>query len=352
MTFHQVPPQRRLIIGEEAAAASNALHFAKVASMTSPAGGLTTQSAPSTAVVNGLLLMLLAMLAAPLIDIFAKLATGTTSPTMITAARFFFQAIFMLPIIVWNGLWRSFSWRMSFYHAVRAAIITLSMICFVATLAVMPVADAIAIFFVEPIILTILASVFLGETIGWRRYTACATGFVGAMIVIRPSFQEVGLVSLLPVITAFCVAIFALMTRALAPRENPWVMQFQMSLWGVPICGLLLLFGDWTGVGFLAPSMPDPAVVLWLVGVGFFAALSGILAVYAYRVAPASVLAPMQYFEIVSATLFGWLVFGDFPDTVKWLGIAIIVSSGLYIIWRERRVAAKPVTTAESSVVP
>ncbi len=320
--------------------------------MTSPTGGPATPSAPTTAVVNGLLLMLLAMLAAPLIDIFSKLATDSTSPTMITAARFVFQALFMLPIVLWHGLWRNFSWRMSGYHAIRAAIITVSMICFVATLAVMPVADAIAIFFVEPIILTILASIFLGETIGWRRYTACGVGFIGAMIVIRPSFEEVGLIAALPVITAFCVAVFALMTRALAPRENPWAMQFQMSVWGIPICALLLLAGDLTDVEFLTPSLPDLTVSLWLVGVGFFAALSGILAVYAYRVAPASVLAPLQYFEIVSATLFGWLVFGDFPDAVKWLGISIIVGSGLYIIWRERRVAAKPVTTAEAAVAP
>ncbi|CAD7023764.1 EamA/RhaT family transporter [Pseudorhizobium endolithicum] len=320
--------------------------------MTSPAGGPATPSAPTSAIVNGLLLMLLAMLAAPLIDIFAKLATVTTSPTMITAARFVFQALFMLPIVMWNGLWRNFSWRMSACHAVRAAIITLSMICFVATLAVMPVADAIAIFFVEPIILTILASIFLGETIGWRRYTACGIGFFGAMIVIRPSFEEVGLISVLPVITALCVAVFALMTRALAQKENPWAMQFQMSLWGVPICGVLLLIGDWTDVAFLAPSIPDLTVCLWLVAVGFFAALSGILATYAYRVAPASVLAPLQYFEIVSATLFGWLVFRDFPDAVKWLGIAIIVGSGLYIIWRERRVASSPVTTTETMAAP
>jgi len=76
------------------------------------------------------------------------------------------------------------------------------------------------------------------------------------------------------------------------------------------------------------------------------------LSVYAYRAAPASVLAPIQYFEIVSATLFGWLVFGDFPDPIKWLGISIIISSGLYIIWRERRVASsKPVTTSETTSV-
>lgn len=325
--------------------------------MTSTTRGVATsttssQSAPAIGIVNGLFLMLLAMLLAPLIDVFSKLATETTSPTMITAARFFVQALCMLPIVLWLGLWRHFSWRMTVYHAIRAAIVTLSMICFVAALAVMPVADAIAIFFVEPMILTILASIFLGETIGWRRYTACGVGFLGAMIVIRPSFQELGLVAVLPVITAFCVAIFALMTRALASRENPWAMQFQMALWGVPICAILLFFGDRSDIGFLIPSIPDFVTTSFLVGVGFFAALSGILSVYAYRAAPASVLAPMQYFEIVSATVFGWLVFADFPDAVKWLGISIIVGSGLYIIWRERSVAAKPLTVADTTVAP
>lgn len=308
-------------------------------------------SAPNR-IVNGLGLMIVAMLIAPFIDVFSKLATDTASPTFITAARFVFQALCMLPIVLWNGYWRTFSWRLSVFHAIRATLITVSMVCFVATLAVMEVADAIAIFFVEPIILTVLSSIFLKETIGWRRYTACAAGFVGAMIVIRPSFQEIGFVALLPIVTAFCVAIFAILTRALAHREDPWSMQFQMALWGIPISAILLFVGDRTGIGFLAPSMPDWKTLLWLAGVGAFAALSGILAVYAYRAAPASVIAPLQYFEIVSATLFGWLVFGDFPDPVKWLGISIIIGSGLYIIWRERRVASmKPVTSAAKSTV-
>ena len=89
-----------------------------------------------------------------------------------------------------------------------------------------------------------------------------------------------------------------------------------------------------------------------MAAVGVFAAVSGILSVYAYRAAPASVLAPIHYLEIVSATLFGWLVFGDFPDPIKWLGISLIIASGLYIIWRERRVASiKPVTKSETTSV-
>lgn len=309
-------------------------------------------STPETRIVHGLGLMILAMLVAPFIDIFSKLATDSASPTFITAARFLFQALCMLPFVLWNGSWRTFSWQLSIYHAIRATVITLSMICFVATLAVMDVADAVAIFFVEPIILTVLSSIFLKETIGWRRYTACGIGFLGALIVIRPSFQEIGFVALLPIVTALGVAIFALLTRALAHRENPWSMQFQMALWGIPISGLLLLVGDRTGIAFLAPSLPDWLTFTWLAGVGAFAALSGILAVYAYRAAPASVIAPLQYFEIVSATLLGWLVFGDFPDPMKWLGISIIIGSGLYIIWRERRVASmEPITGAAKSTV-
>jgi drug/metabolite transporter (DMT)-like permease len=319
--------------------------------MNAPATSLSKPQS-ETRIVHGLGLMMIAMLIAPLIDIFSKLSTGLASPTFITAARFVFQAICMLPIVMWNGSWRSFSWKLSFYHAIRAAIITLSMICFVAALAVMEVADAIAIFFVEPVILTVLSSIFLKETIGWRRYAACAVGFLGAMIVIRPSFREIGFIALLPIVTALCVAIFALMTRALAHREDPWAMQFQMALWGIPICIALLLIGDRTDIAFMASVMPDWLTFSWLAGVGIAASVSGILGVYAYRAAPASVIAPLQYFEIVTATLLGWLVFGNFPDSVKWLGISIIIGSGLYIIWRERRVASqKPVTrTSETSV--
>ncbi|MCL6709191.1 DMT family transporter [Pseudomonas sp. R2.Fl] len=316
---------------------------------------MATDSPPRTTkenrIVNGLGLMVLAMLVAPLIDVFSKLATDAASPAMITAARFLFQALFMLPIVVANGGWRDFSWRQSLYHAIRAGVITLSMICFVATLAVMPIADAIAIFFVEPIMLTVLASIFLKETIGWRRYLACVVGFVGAMIVIRPSFQELGFVTLLPIVTALCVAIFGLMTRALSQKEDPWSMQFQMSLWGLPICAVVLAAGHVADIGFLAPSLPSGETIGLMAGVGFAAALSGILSVYAYRVAPAAVLAPMQYLEIVSATLFGWLVFGDFPAPVKWLGISIIIGSGLFIIWRERKFASRPVTEAEKITV-
>lgn len=294
--------------------------------------------------------MVLSTLIAPGIDVFAKLATDTASSGMITLSRFVFQGLFMLPFVLVNASWQRMSLRHSLYHAVRAAVIVLAMLCFVITLAVMQIADAVAIFFVEPIFLTVLASIFLKEPIGWRRYTACAVGFLGAIIVIRPSFTDIGYVAILPVFTALGIAIFGLITRAVSQKEDPWAMQFQMALWGIVFCGLLLIAGKTFDIGFLEPSLPSGLTVIWLAGVGLTASLSGILAVFAYRAAPASVLAPMQYMEIISATALGWWVFGGFPDAMKWVGIFIIIGSGLYIVWRERRVSANLVSVQETIV--
>ncbi|APO75419.1 inner membrane transporter protein [Rhizobium etli 8C-3] len=307
----------------------------------------------SSEVSMGLMLMFFSVLVSPLIDIFSKLAITTVPSAEITAARFAIQALCMLPIVIWRKKLTDSSLRQSLFHAIRGAIITISMISFVTTLKYMAVADAIAIFFVEPIILTVLSSLFLGETIGWRRYTACGIGFFGAILVIQPSFQEVGYVALLPVVSAVCIAISAMMNRALAQREDPWVMQFHMGLWGLFICAVLLFLARGSGSDVFEPVAPTTMGLVWLLGVGVTAAIASILGVYAYRSAPASTLAPLQYFEIVSATIFAWLVFGDFPDAIKWLGILIIIASGLYIIWRERRFASKPVSdTSEATRAP
>lgn len=310
-------------------------------------------SVASSEVTFGLLFMFLSVLVSPLIDIFSKLATVTIPSAEVTAARFVVQAATMLPLALWRGARIEFSLKQSWFHAIRGGMVTISMICFVTTLKVMAVADAIAIFFVEPIILTVLSSIFLKETIGWRRYMACAVGFLGAMLIIQPSFEEVGYVALLPVVSAFCIAVFALMTRALSHREDPWAMQFQTSLWGLLFCVVVLFFGQGSGSDIFDTVIPDMAAFGYLIGTGLAAALTGILAVYAYRAAPASTLAPLQYLEIVSATIFAWAVFGDFPDALKWLGILIVIASGLYILWRERRFASKPVSdTPEVTLAP
>ena len=286
----------------------------------------------------GLGLMVLSVLLSPVIDIFAKLAVTSVPAVEITFFRSLFQMIVLLPMVLLRGTLFDLTWKRAGLHALRGLLAAIVMITFVTTLSVMEVADAIAIFFVEPIILTILGSIFLKETIGWRRYTACAVGFGGALLVIQPSMQEVGPIALLPIVSAFALALFLLITRLSSQSEDPWSMQVHAGFWGALFTGLLLALGSGSGIAMIEPVMPDFDNSLFIAGAGAAATVSGVLGVYAYRAAPASTLAPLQYLEIVSATILGWWVFGDLPDALKWLGIAIIIGSGLYIIWRERRI--------------
>jgi drug/metabolite transporter (DMT)-like permease len=288
----------------------------------------------------GIVLMCASVFLSPLIDIFAKLATATIPAGEITGARFLFQTLFVLPFVLRRGRLFSRSRRQTFFHFLRGLLIVMGMTAFTYTLKIMPVADAIAIFFVEPAILTLMSGLFLKEHISRNKIIACATGFLGSLLVIQPSFSQFGFVSLLPVVTAFTVALFLMLTRMLSRTEDPWSMQFQSSVWGLAIAALLLAIGHFAEVPIYDPVMPSPVAILYLAGVGLSATVAGMLSIYAYRATPASVLAPLQYLEIVSACIFAYWVFGDFPDLLKWIGILIIIGSGLFIIWREDKPAA------------
>ena len=313
---------------------------------------ISNQTARFSGVTLGLGLMVLSVLITPLVDVFSKLATQTMPSSEISFARFVFQVLFMLPVLIMRQTWPRLTWHNTRMHMLRGGVLCLSMLSFVTTLRYMEVADAVAIFFVEPIMLTILSSIFLKETIGWRRYTACAVGFLGAMLVVQPSFQEVGGVAFLPLITALCVAIFAILTRVLTRHQDPFVIQVETGCWAALYSALIIAIGYGIDPERFAVVWPDSMGFVWLLGTGFTAAIGGLLGVFAYRAAPASTLAPLQYLEIVTATLFGWMVFGALPNALKWLGIAIIIGSGLYIIWRERRHANKPVSNTSGPPQP
>jgi drug/metabolite transporter (DMT)-like permease len=205
----------------------------------------------------------------------------------------------------------------------------------------MPLADVFAIYFVEPFMLTALSAVFLGEKVGWRRWLAIIIGFGGAMIVIQPSFALFGLTSLLPVACAFLFALYLFLNRAIGDADAPLTMQTISGVGGTLFMGVALFVGDQMGNADFAMALPKSGFTLALLAV--LGALSGyghLLVVRAFRLAPVSILAPFQYFEIISATILGFLLFGDFPTASKWLGVVIIVGSGLFIIWRERRATA------------
>ena len=290
--------------------------------------------------LQGILLMLAFCALAPLLDVAAKLAAEDGVPVgQITAARFVVQTALMLPVVLVMRLAVRLSPRALAFATLRALLLMVSTYAFVSGIEVMPIADALAIVFVEPFILLILGSLIFGDQVGPRRIAACAVGFFGAMLVIQPSLAVFGYVALWPLVTAFLFAFYMLVTRAMSAWMHPVTMQFHTSWTGLLLCLPVMILADGSGIRGLDPIWPDGWNWLWLFGVGFWAAVSHMSMTYALKYAPSATLAPLHYSEIVMAVILGYLIFDDFPNAMTWAGIAVIVASGLYIIHRERLAA-------------
>jgi S-adenosylmethionine uptake transporter len=286
-------------------------------------------------VVRGMLIMTVGVLMLPGLDAFAKLAAADVPTGQVAWFRFVFQATALLPLVLWRHRgWPGIS-RLHL-HALRGTLLALATLFFFTALARMPMAEAIAIFFVEPLLLTLFSALFLGEPVGWRRVAAILVGFAGALLVIRPSYGAYGAVALLPLGTAICFAGYLAMSRSLARDGDALTMQFTTGIAGAVVMSLALAVGTRAEIAVLIPIVPPPDALLLLVGMGTVATVGHLLLTEAFRYAPAGLLAPFQYLEIVSATLLGYLLFDDLPDATTVVGIAIIVGSGLYVFHRER----------------
>lgn len=298
--------------------------------------------------------MLAFCMLAPLLDVSSKLAAQGGVPVgQITTARFVVQAALMLPVVLVMGLRWRVTPRVLGFTVLRAVFLILSTFSFVSGIAVMPVADALAIAFVEPFILLILGSLLFKDEVGPRRIAASAVGFLGALLVIQPSLAAFGYVALWPLGTAFFFAFYMLVTRFLSADMHPVTMQLHTALAGVAITVPVMWLFDGTGFGQLDPILPQGILWVWLFGVGFWAAVSHMCMTYALKFAPSATLAPLHYLEIVAAVALGYAIFGDFPNVLTWAGIGVIVSSGLYIIHRERAGAkAKRMQAIEALAQP
>ncbi|WP_334223312.1 DMT family transporter [Ruegeria faecimaris] len=295
-------------------------------------------------ILAGVALMLGFCLTAPLLDVAAKLASASVPVGQITAARFVVQCVLMAPFVWIMGLSLHVARGKLIVLAFRSLLLLFATFCFIAAIRVMPLADALAIVFVAPFIVLLVGKFYLGEDVGPRRVGAALVGFVGVMFVIQPSFAAFGAVAIIPLGTAVAFAFYILVTRGLSRRMHPVALQFHTgliaSLFSIPI----LIFAQGSGSELFDPVWPTDIALLWLLGAGFFATVSHMMMTYALSFAPSATLAPLQYFELPVATLFGYLVFNDFPNTLSLLGIAIIISAGLYMIHRERVVARQLVT--------
>jgi drug/metabolite transporter (DMT)-like permease len=310
-------------------------------------GSMTSAAplAPSTdRILAGVALMIGFCVTAPLLDVAAKLAADSVPVGQVTAARFVVQCVLMAPFVLIMGLSFRVARDQWLALAARAALLMISTFCFIAAIAVMPLADALAIAFVSPFVVLLVGKYYLGEDVGPRRVGAAIVGFLGVLLVIQPSFAAFGAVALLPLGTAVGFAFYILVTRGLSRRVHPVTLQFHTGLIASVMCLPVLLLAEGSGSAMLDPVRPEGVAWLWLFGVGFFAAVSHMMMTYALSMAPSATLAPMQYLELPVATLLGYLVFGDFPNVLTLAGIAIIIAAGLYMIHRERVTARRLMT--------
>lgn len=305
----------------------------------------TAVQAANSSHAQGMMIMSVGMLILPVMDGIGKyLATEQAmSPGQVSFYRFIVQLILTVAAIAVVSGRPGFKSNRFWLNILRGFLIGGASLCFFAAVKYMPIADALAIFFVEPFILTALSALILGEKVGWRRWAAIGLGFIGALIVIQPSFARFGFIAFLPLGTASLFAVYMLLNRSLGVHDGPMVMQYLAGIGGTVIIALAMGIGSVAGITDLAPSWPGNGLSLSLVLLlGFLAAVGHGLVVLAFQKAPASLLAPFQYLEIISAVLIGYVVFSDVPSASKWVGIAIIVASGLFIFRRERIVAGAP----------
>ena len=204
----------------------------------------------------------------------------------------------------------------------------------------MPIAEAIAISFIAPLLITILSIPLLGEVVGIRRWMAVAVGMIGVLIVVRPGTSGFHPAALFGVASAFCWSTGLVITRKMSTTERPATTLLWSSGVGFLILSLLLPFDH------VWPTVPQLGLALAL---GVCASTGQWLVVLAHRQAPASVLAPFSYIQLPWSILAGFLIFAALPDQWTLLGAAIIIASGLYTAHRERMVAKARQVAADPS---
>lgn len=240
--------------------------------------------------------------------------------------------------------------RRPLIHLARGAMVVMANVCFFMALATMPMAEATAIFFVSPMVIALFSVVFLGETVGPRRWLAILVGFAGVLVIIRPGTDGFSPVALLPLLAATFYAGLHMITRAVRVTESAvtlgWYIQIVFLVSAVTV-GLGIGDGRFDrseseSLMFLTRAWfwPDRDLWLLLLLTGIGSAAGGVLISQAYRLCEAAVVAPLEYVAMPMAILWGFLVFDEWPEPISWLGMALILASGVFMIWRETRIAA------------
>lgn len=301
----------------------------------------------------GIAFVLIGIFAISINDMLIKFLSGGYPLHQMVFTRSLIGIGFSFALVQLEGGWRILKTDQPGLHLMRGLLIVVANMTFFTALAVMPLAEATAVFFVAPLMITLLSIPLLGEKVGPMRIGAVLVGFVGVMIMTRPwevgDARQVSLLTYaLPVLAAFTYALYNVLTRFLGAKSKASAMAVYIQA-----CFILvsLLFWSAAGDGRFATDLENESLIFllrawiwpegtdrWLfVGLGFNAAIIGYCLGQAYRLADAATVAPFEYVGLPLAIFWGWLIWGELPNPPVAIGIALILGSGLFVFVRERQ---------------
>lgn len=250
-----------------------------------------------------------------------------------------------------EGGYQNLKTKRPLLHLIRGLCVVMANMLFFLGLASMPIAEATAIFFIAPLAITAFAVFFLGEKVGIRRWIAVFLGLMGVLIMLRPGSESVKLIALLPAGAALFYALLHTLTRKIGLSETASTMSFYIQLTFIGVSsgiGFIVGNGRYYGTGnpsldfifrpWMIPTYFDLSIMCTI---GVTSALGGYLISQAYRVAEANKIAPFEYINMPLAVIWGVLIWGHWPDFPAWLGILLILGTGLYVVFREGKIGKK-----------
>ena len=276
--------------------------------------------------MKAIIFSLLGWMFLPVMDGFAKFLSDDLPILQITWARYFFTVVFTLPIMIFFFK-KQLVWSdKPKLQILRGLILLSANICFFYAISIISLAKALTLAFVAPLIVTAFSPVILGEKVGFRRWTAVVVGFVGSLVVIRPGFVELNFASLAALGTGILYGFYLIITRKLSTSDNPLLTLLMTGMVGAILVSAIIPFY------WVKPSLNQWSL---MAGIGVFACIGHLFLILSLKYADASKLAPLGYTEIIPNVLIGYYFFSELPDNWTYLGLFIIILSGLYISRRE-----------------
>ncbi len=290
---------------------------------------MTTISAPPRdRILQGILLMCLAVACFSSLNGAAKFLSGEFPIGQIVWARYLGSLAIMIILFFPRHRWRLFRPKHVGIQVLRGFLLFTSSALYFAGISFLALSTAATISMTAPLLITALSVPFLGEAVGLRRWIAVLIGFIGALIVIRPGMGDTSVYILFVVGSTLSSTFYQLITRRYSGEENAEVSATIATLVGS------VAAAGWAFWDFAIPANTLDIGLFSIIGV--FAGVGHYLLTLAYQKGPAAVIAPFSYTHLIGATIFGYILFDDFPDRWTWIGAAIIMGSGLYIAHRER----------------